>query len=134
VKALKYIRFETLVPNPDTGLRAGLFFHLYDLLDNPDFSASDFERIAALRKWFNKNLKRPKKFSSSKSKGAARRGTRGLSWFKPDASDHLAYARQLAAVLREYGYEIQQRETTSPGKIIYEDDHQIVAEPFSDRK
>ncbi len=131
---MRYIRFETFVPDPETGIKAGLFFHLYDMNLSPELSLIDFARIADLRKWFNKNLQHPERFSSSKSKGAWRRNTKGISWFKPQAIEHLTNARELATLLREYGYEIQQRETTNPGKIVYEDEHQIVAEPFSDRR
>ena len=131
---MRYIRFETFVPDPETGIKAGLFFHLYDMNLSPELSLIDFARIADLRKWFNKNLQHPERFSSSKSKGAWRRNTKGISWFKPQAIVHLTNARELATLLREYGYEIQQRETTNPGKIVYEDEHQIVAEPFSDRR
>lgn len=134
MKAVRYIRFETFVPDPETGIRAGLFSHLYDLNLSPELSSTDFARICDLRKWFNKNLQRPERFSSSKSKGAWRRNTKGISWFKPQSVEHLTYARELAAILREYGYEIEQRETTEPGKIVYEDEYQIVAEPFADRK
>ena len=133
VKRTKYIRFETLVPDCDTGIRAGLFFHLGDILRTPDLPSTDYARIVEIRKWFNKNLERPERFSSSKSKGAWRRIGKGLSWFKPDANEHLSYARELAAVLRENGYHIEQRESLSPGVIVYQDYFQIVAEPFADR-
>lgn len=40
--------------------------------------------------------------------------------------------RELAAVLHSYGIPVETITTTRPGYITYEDDYQIVAEPFSD--
>ena len=58
--------------------------------------------------------------------------TRGLSWFKAEATAELAKIEELAAFVGQYGYFIERLTTDRPGYIIYEDDVQIVADPFSD--
>jgi hypothetical protein len=130
----KLIRFETLMPHIDSGEPGGLFTMLDDLRERPDLSEGDHQRLESLVAWFAKNLQRPTRFSSSRSKGAARRATRGISWFKPEALEHLEKAREFIALVREYGYEIKQIETTRAGKVVYEDEYQIVAESFRDTR
>ncbi|MEN0041828.1 MAG: hypothetical protein AAF764_10945 [Pseudomonadota bacterium] len=38
----------------------------------------------------------------------------------------------MAAIVFEYGYPTTLIRTARPGFIVYEDEHQIVAEPFAD--
>ncbi len=95
----------------------------------PDYDA---RRLKEILEWFDDNLDLPERFNRTKSKGAWRRAAAGVSWFKASASEHIAKMRELAAVLGEHGYHVVQLETDRPGFIVYQDDHQIVAEPFAD--
>jgi hypothetical protein len=128
-----YLRFETLSPHPDSGKASGVFSILHEIRDDDRLTDYDLDRLNALMTWFAKNLKKPDSFTSSKSKGAARRATRGLSYFKSSAGKHISKIRELNAIVREYGYEVIQFSTTRPGIVVYEDEFQIVAEPFSSR-
>jgi hypothetical protein len=56
----------------------------------------------------------------------------GISWFRPEATQHVEKAFELCGVLQELGYPITVLKTTRPGFIVYEDAYQIVAEPFAD--
>jgi hypothetical protein len=40
----------------------------------------------------------------------------------------------MAALLRDYGVFVQVLKTSRPGYVVYEDELQIVAEPFSNRR
>jgi hypothetical protein len=120
------------MPHIDSGEPGGLFTVIDDFRENPLVSEIDLQRLEAFGSWFAKNLKRPDRFTSSSSKGAYRRATRGISWFKSEATEHIAKAREYISLIREYGYEVKQVETARPGKIVYEDEHQIVAESFRD--
>ena len=40
----------------------------------------------------------------------------------------------MAALLEDYGIFIQVLKVSRPGYVVYEDEHQIVAEPFSNRR
>ena len=40
--------------------------------------------------------------------------------------------RALAAVLEENGYHVSQITTKKPGYVVFEDENQVVAEPFRD--
>jgi hypothetical protein len=80
--------------------------------------------------WFENNLAVPHRFNRSKSKGYYRRKASGVSWLKPTASEHLVKLRALASILKDHGHEVSQVTTDRPGYVVFEDDHQVIAEPF----
>ena len=75
---------------------------------------------------------KPSRFSRTISKGAYRRETAGLSWFKDTAHEAIAHVRTVASILEANGYAVSMITTARPGYVVYEDDHQIVAEPFAE--
>ncbi len=128
----QYIRFTLQHVDSDTAVEQGPFETAYTLRDNGSLPEYDYERLSDILLWFEKNLKSPKRFNKSTSKGYSRRATKGISWFKPTSHSHVNKIRELLATLAEYGYTYNQIHTSRPGYIVYEDEHQIVAEPFSD--
>ncbi len=126
-----YLRFAVRHPF-EAGGPVGLF-ELAGRHQN-DASTSKYlhETLVGVLKWFNANLDQPNRFNRTKSKGYYRKETKGICWFKASAKDHIAKMRELAQILHEYGHMIDELHTNRPGYIVYEDEHQIVAEPFSD--
>ncbi|MEM8650255.1 MAG: hypothetical protein AAGF54_06970 [Pseudomonadota bacterium] len=112
--------------------REGFFGAAYELRQSAALDKFSSERLESLLLWFNENLSIPTKFNRTKSKGAHRRETKGLSWFKPSAEEALAKSFELISLLEEYGHNIEVLKTERVGYIVYEDEHQVVAEPFSD--
>ncbi|HTV69742.1 MAG TPA: hypothetical protein VMF90_14505 [Rhizobiaceae bacterium] len=55
-----------------------------------------------------------------------------MSWFKPTAQEHIEKAFELTTILQQHGYIVEVLRTSRPGYVVYEDAHQIVAEPFFD--
>lgn len=82
--------------------------------------------------WFADNLAVPSRFNKSKSKGYYRKTPKGISWFRDDSNICILKAFELKALIEEAGIPIALIRTDKPGYIVYEDDHQIVAEPFKD--
>ena len=81
--------------------------------------------------WFKDNLAVPQRFNRSKSNGYYRRRTAGISWLKPTATEHIDKMRALVAILENNGYyRVSEIPTERPGYVIFEDDHQVIAEPF----
>ena len=124
------LRFVLPNSHPGTGVRDGIFHAAYDLRRGNQISVADRQCLEDLLAWFKVNLAIPKRFNRTKSKGYYRRRTAGISWLKPAASEHLARMRALVAILEKNGYQISQITTTRPGYVIFEDDHQVIAEPF----
>jgi hypothetical protein len=53
-----------------------------------------------------------------------------VSWLKHTAAEHITKMRALTVILEENGYRVSQITTKRPGYVVFEDDHQLVAEPF----
>jgi hypothetical protein len=88
-----------------------------------------------LLSWFETNLAIPERFNRTNSKGYyRRRNTAGVSWIKPSAQEHIAKMRALVLILENNGYLVSQITTTRPGYVIFQDDHQVIAEPFRDNR
>lgn len=116
-----------------TSAREGFFCSAYDLRDDPLLDRHASDRLEALLSWFKGHLKIPRTYSRSRSKGRrAAEFTPGLCWFKADAGEAIAKSFELVALLVDHGYPVEIIRTDRVGYILYEDDHQVVAEPFSD--
>ncbi len=81
--------------------------------------------------WFKENLQVPDTFTKSKPPHY-RKEKRAISWFKNSATKHLAMMRELIVVLENHGVPIRMIKSTRPGYIVYEDEFQVVSEPFRD--
>lgn len=127
-----FLRFVTETRLEHDGRREGIFQAAAALRDSLETQAKLVTEIREELVWFTENLTTPPRFNRTKSKGHYRRETAGLSWFKPTANDHIDHARRLSLLLEQGGYGVRLLRTCRPGFIIYEDDHQIVAEPFAD--
>jgi hypothetical protein len=127
-----YIRFAQSSIHPETGLHDGVFSALYTLPDGHDLTEHQRQMLEEQRYWFKSNLPIPDRFNRTSSKGYHRRNTKGVSWFKPTAKEHIARIRDVIVILQLCGYHIKQFTSSKPGYIVYEDEFQIVAEPFND--
>ena len=83
--------------------------------------------------WFERHLAEPRRLAHTNAKGDHRRDPVGVSWFKPEAAEHLAHAQALGRALTACGVPVQTLRTEQPGYVVYEDEHQVVAVPFHDR-
>jgi hypothetical protein len=124
------LRFVLMRSHPDTGVEEGIFGAAYELRDSVLAPLSDRRLLDGLLSWFETNLAAPARFNRTKSKGYYRRKTAGVAWLKPTAGEHIAKMRELIVILEENGYRVSQITTKAPGYVVFEDDHQVVAEPF----
>jgi hypothetical protein len=124
------LRFVLTRSHPDTGVEEGVFSAAYSLRDGTLAPALDRQLMEALLSWFSSNLAIPERFNSSKSKGRYRRRTAGVSWLKPTAIGHIEKMREIVAILERNDVRVSQITTDRPGYVVFEDDHQVVAEPF----
>ena len=132
---MRYIRFVLARRrNPDSGVEDGPFEIAHELRDSARVDAADRDLLAANLAWFEKNLEEPKRFNRTRSKGFYRRNTRGIAWFKDTATEHLARMHQITGVLEQYGHPVVMISESRVGYVIYDDEFQVVAEPFSDTR
>jgi hypothetical protein len=51
-----------------------------------------------------------------------------VCWFRPGAREPIGRLWTLIAILKEHGVPVRMVTTKNPGKIVYEDEYQVVAE------
>ena len=84
----------------------------------------------AIREWFNRNLEKPTRFTTSKPPYHNKK-SKAISWFKDSARVHISQVRLFVTILERHGVSVQMLTTRRVGYIAYEDEYQIVAEPFA---
>lgn len=84
---------------------------------------SDANELNDLRGWFSENLEKPTSFGRAKVR-------RGICWFKTAATEHISRIWEMVRILERNGIYVKKIRTDKPGYVVYEDDWQLVAEPF----
>jgi hypothetical protein len=120
------IRFVTTEIHEDSQVAAGIFMAAQKLRDRGDLPFYEYEAMADVLAWFDLYLAEPWRFSRT----LRRRQPRAISWFRSSATEHIRKAWEMAAVLENNDMPIRLLKTNAPGYVVYEDDYQIVAEPF----
>ena len=123
-----FIRFVTDQYDPNTGQPMGIFAAAYWLLENdriPDYSRAEIRKTLD---WFKTNLPIPDRFVRSRK---PHRRDNGVCWFKTHASECMRHVRYLALLVSEHDIAVRELLTDTPGYMIYEDDAQVVTQPFS---
>jgi hypothetical protein len=131
---MAFIRFVLAKRHPESGFHDGVFRVAYQLCDDTDVSDTDRRSLRELIDWFEKNLATPDRFNRSRSKGYYRRATRGIAWLRDTAKDGASKMHQLKSILESNGYQVRMIRANRVGFIVYEDEHQVVAEPFADTR
>ncbi|MFO1017829.1 MAG: hypothetical protein U1E03_09550 [Hyphomonadaceae bacterium] len=127
------IRFVVHRKHWRSGQRSGLFQALTEILE--DESAAQLRpAILDLSKWFDANLRSPFRNSTRQSQPdwKIEPQSRSISWIKVASNEHLSRLFQLRALVEQAGWQVDELRTTKPERVLYEDEHQIVAIPFSD--
>ncbi|MDF2758815.1 MAG: hypothetical protein K0S99_1447 [Thermomicrobiales bacterium] len=127
-----FVRFVLTTRHPESGVEEGLFRAAYRLRDSSRVEEEDRRLLTEVLAWFGKNLVTPDRFNRSKSKGFYRRTTRGIAWFRNSATDCLSRMHRMRVILEKYGHPVTMLTETRVGYVVYEDELQVVAEPFSD--
>jgi hypothetical protein len=129
---MSFVRFVLTTRDHESGVEEGLFRTAYRLRDSSHVENEDRRLLTELLRWFGKNLATPDRFNRSKSKGFYRRATRGIAWFRDSAAECLSRMHRLKVILEKYGHPVTMLTETRVGYVVYEDEIQVVAEPFSD--
>jgi len=106
----------------------GIFTLSYGLIENNELTNIEEKEIKNILAWFSKYLPVPDKFS--KKKNDAHKNHHGLSWMKSEATEAVEYFWKLKVLLDQAGHHIEVLKVNNPGKVVYEDDLQLVAEPY----
>ena len=128
-----YLRFVVSEIDEDSNMELGVFHALGYLREEGKLSDFEEEQHELIRQWFNAHLEKPVRFTASKPP-FYRKKNKAISWFKDTAHEHLAQIRGLVAILKSHGLVVRTIKAKRVGYVVYEDEFQIVAEPFSGEK
>ena len=124
-----YLRFVVSDIDEDSGRELGVFHAVGNLRRDGKLQPYEEKQHDLIRQWFNEHLERPTRFTASKSP-YYRKSPKAISWFKDSASEHITRVRELVEILHHHGISVEMLKTNRVGYIVYEDEYQIVAEPF----
>ena len=125
-----FIRFISGDVDPRSHTQAGIFCAAYKLRYEGELPEYELDRLLDLLVWFGIQLRSP--FEWRLRKGW--RSRRAICWFKSSAHEHLAKAHEMIALLENNDVYIRTVKSEKIGYRLYEDDAQVLAQPFSDMK
>lgn len=124
-----FLRYVVLDIDEDSHRRLGVFQACYELLKQPEITDYHASELRVHLDWFKVHLRVPERFAKSTRHGAH---SKAISWFKDSANESIRRMHSMCRILDEYGRHTEVVKTDRPGYIVYEDEMQITAEPFSD--
>lgn len=98
------------------------------MLEESRFSQKDRDELYDLYDWFNDYLIVPNRFAKSPKRYAEKRA---ISWFKDTSEVCISKARKIADLLEKYNIRTEMLKSKNPGYVVYEDEDQVAAIPFS---
>jgi hypothetical protein len=129
---MTFVRFVVDALDEDSGHRLGVFNAVAALRDRGELSADELKVLAEVERWLDVHLPGPKRFT--RKRNDSHRRPRALSWFRDSAVEHIRRMRELCELLTARGVLVHTIVSDRPGYIVYEDDVQVVAEPFADSR
>jgi hypothetical protein len=119
----EYVRFVIGRKDEDSQVEQGIFQAAALALERRDITGCEADALNELRAWFSENLEKPTSFGRDSL-------PLGICWFKTGASDHIARIWEMVNLLERHSIYVKKIRTDKPGYVTYEDEWQLVAEPF----
>ncbi|QDU27347.1 hypothetical protein ETAA8_24340 [Anatilimnocola aggregata] len=116
-----FIRFVAAAETDDPWWADGVITAACSLLDDGTLESYQAEVVNDSFAWFNRCLPCPPFHAGSWSRSA-------VCWFRPTAKEPIARMWDLVAVLKDHDLRVRVIRTEFPGRIVYQDPFQIVAE------
>ncbi len=120
-----YVRFVVGDDAENAYWLTGVFVEARILRDDGKLYVYEVDLLEETFAWFNDHLPCPP-FEAKLGSGEWTRNA--VAWFRDDAEEPLRRIWDLVYLLRENGVSVRLVTTDRPGKIVYRDDDQIVAE------
>jgi hypothetical protein len=119
----EYVRFVVHRKDEDSHVEQGIFQAAALALEWGTITGPDADELNELRAWFGENLEKPTSFGRATLH-------RGICWFKTGSVEHISRIWEMVQILERNGIYVRKIRTDRPGYMVYEDEWQIVAEPF----
>jgi len=118
------IRFIATMIDRESGVEEGIFQVACRLRDDWEVPTFQREELRSLLQWFELHLPNPAPLAQVRNKSA-------ISWFKSESKECISRVWSMVHILKENGVVISKIATGNPGYVIYEDEWQLVARPWS---
>jgi hypothetical protein len=119
----EYVRFVIDRKDEDSHVEQGIFQAVARAREWQTIAGFDAQQLSELEAWFSNNLEKPTSFGRNKLR-------LGICWFKTDVHEHISRIWEMVDILERNGIHVKKIRTDKPGSVIYEDEWQLVAEPF----
>lgn len=122
-----FIRFASLRVDCDSGREMGVFHTAYRVKYSGLLDDIECEQLEALMEDFD-NLDAPSCYRDPSLR--FKRKYAAICWFKPQSRRFTGSLWALVDFLKRQGIAMRQWRTHLPGRVLYEDEHQVAAVPF----
>ncbi len=102
----------------------GVFTEARLLRERGELTDEEDALLSELYEWFNEYVPVPP-FSARRIHDDV------VSWFKDDAGEPVTKMWDIVALLREHGVEVRLLRSRNPGRIVYEDEMQVVVDEWN---
>ncbi len=120
-----YLRFVVGGDDEHHRMLTGLITEARLLRDRGELAPHEEDQLSLTYEWFNTNLPCPPFSSSGWSRNA-------VAWFKDSAKESIKRTREIASLLQQHGLQVRTLRSSNPGKVLYEDEFQIVVEEWKE--
>ncbi|MFC9246254.1 hypothetical protein ACFT7S_20340 [Streptomyces sp. NPDC057136] len=122
----EYVRFQAVVPN-ERGHFTGVFGLVNNLGRSGRLSAAEEHFRLLNNAWYDASYLDPSTVDPTVYDPAV--NPCAAAWFKPTATHLLERVDGYLTVLRAHGIACETLRSTAPGRVVYEDDVQVVVVP-----
>jgi hypothetical protein len=120
-----FVRFVVGTDAENAAWLTGVITEARLLRDAGELYDYESERLEAIYDWFNEHLPCP---PFGKKRRSGEWSQNAVCWFRTGAKGPIERMWDIVAILREHGVVVRMITTEKPGKIVYEDEFQVVAE------
>ncbi|MCQ2001040.1 hypothetical protein [Arthrobacter zhaoxinii] len=123
----EFVRYEATEPNA-RGARIGIFGLANGLAMEGRLSREDYEWWTSANVWYDDAYPDPSTTDPAVYDRAIH--PHAQAWFRVSADHLLARIPGYIGLLTRYGVNWQERRSTDPGRVLYEDEVQVVVDPY----
>jgi hypothetical protein len=118
----RFVRFVTTEIHTRSKRELGVFHAVRYIRDDGGLNRREERAANAVFAWLAAHLDAPPPALLRKQPGA-------ISWFRVEATEHIAMAERLTRILTARGVAVRRLDRVRPGRIIFADSHQVFALP-----
>ncbi len=124
-----FIRFVVAADSDNPWWATGVITEARLLRDEGRLEQYEVDIVNSAFEWLNANLPCPPFKSNLETDSWS---SSAVAWFLPGATETISRLWDLIAILKDHGVSVQILRSENPGRIVYQDDFQIVAETPDD--